>query len=254
MYTFPSTIKAIINDWITLREILGQITTTLKDKKVKNSKDLDNLMQPLSDTQLTDALNGPYHQYLAKLVHKYSEIGKLRLNNVINQDDNIKPHIHDREVKLPENVNREISSAALDKLQRQLDELAKTQLQQWQDLIQNWQEQLLMQLTMNDITLSEIEIEELSQQEVLSELQNRFNDLNITLPRKKHERYNFSDYLRLQVMLCLHSCLSRQHKPHDDGELQKIIKKFRGDFKQITQQENELLKNQNTELEAVKLD
>ncbi len=241
--------KILINDWPAMREIIAKTASTLKQKQETDVSSIDNLMSLVTDVQLNDATDGPYHTFINKLLWGYSIISKLRLRIIITSDDNLKPHIRDNTVDLPENIKKDVNAASLDKMQRQLDELAKTQFQQWQELVTSWEQQLVMQLTMNDVNLSELEIEQISKQETLSEILNLFNDLHLEPPRVKGDRIYFSDYLKLKTMLCIHSAFSRQHKPHAMIDIQKSLKLLKNDFKQVSQQEKELIETQHQEID-----
>jgi hypothetical protein len=248
VHTIPSTAKLLMTNWMALREIMAKITQTRKEKQEGNTPDLTHL---ITDKQIFNAFYGPYHPLIQKLTKSYALINRIRTYFVITQDDNIKPHIQKENIELPKNINTDINAASLDKIQKQLDVVAKTHFQQWEENVNNWGHQFVMQLTLNEINLSEHEIENFSAAETLSELLDQFTDLSLELPLKKNERYSFTDYFQLKSILCIQSALSRQHKPHDKNEIDTILKNFKRDFKQITQEENNLITQFNQEVDAL---
>ncbi len=244
-----STAKALINDWQALRNIIEQISRTPKEQLDNN--DPDALLKILSDTQIEDAFRGPLHPLIHQLTHAYSLISEIKTRLIITQDDNLKPHVQDSGFNLPDDLNKEINAAALDKKQRELDEAARHHHQQWQTLITTWQENLMKKITDNDLALSETEIHEMQQVEPLSELINRFTDLKLTLPKMKKKAYGLSDYFMLKVILCIHTALGRQHVANIDEELQKRLKKLKEDFKTITKEEMTLIEQQHTDINTL---
>jgi len=251
VHSIDTTSKVIINDWLAIREIMADIATTCKEKQETEVGSHENLMTLLSDIQFSDAFTGPFHPFIKKLLASYALICKLRLYLITTQDDNIKPHISEPINDFPPNINTDINVASLDKIQRQLDETARSQFQQWKEKAKEWQDQLILQLTVHEANLSELEIEAISTQETLSELLNQFTDLHLELPKIKDDKYKFTDYFKLKVILCLHSALSRQHKAHETNDIQIFIKKLKSDFKQIGQQEQGLIKAQGKEIDEL---
>lgn len=236
----PTTLKILINEWPALREIMAEITTTRKQRQVQNPN--DTLFVLLTDEQVHNAFFGPYHGLVQTLAEAYVLISKLRTHLTISQDENIKGFIKSTQIDLPESIKTDINAASLDKLQYQLDKIAREHFAQWQEQEINWRQQVIMQLTMNEVNLSDLEINELTQPETLSEVLNLFTDLNLEPPKLKTDYYTFSDFLHCKAIICIHSALSRQHKPHSMEEIEKPLKRLKNDFKQINNEQNELLK------------
>lgn len=243
--------KALLNDWQALRNIIAQITCTQKEKQEKVNEDSAHFFKLLSDTQIDDAFHGPFHPLIHHLTHAYSLITQIRTRLIVTQDDNLKSRVQDSGFDLPEGLNKEINAASLDKKQRELDEAARHQFQQWRELIGKWQQNFVMQITTSGITLSEGEINEIQQTEPVSELINRFTDLKLEAPKMKKQNYTLNDYLNLKIILIVHSALSRQHITNIDAELQKLLKQLKPHFKTLSQEENELIKQQDTEIKTL---
>lgn len=246
-----TTAKALMNDWQALRDIVAKITCTQKQKQEKANEDSAYLFKLLSDTQIDDAFHGPFHPLVHQLTHAYSTITQIRTRLIVTQDDNLKSRVQDTGFNFPEDLNKEMNAAALDKKQRELDEAARHQFQQWQELMGKWQQNFVMQITTNGIALSEGEIDEMQQTEPVSELMARFIDLKIEAPKMKSQNYGLGDYLNLKIILIIHSALSRQHITHIDEQLQKLLKQLKTHFKALTQEESELIKQQETETKTL---
>lgn len=118
-------------------------------------------------------------------------------------------------------------------MQQKLNDLTNSHHNQWQEKQETWSQQLAMALNLKNIflsiLLSEIEIKELKDQEPLSELSNRFVNLNISMSFITVK--NFENYYRLKVYLTIHSALSRQQQPDDESILNKLLKKLDTKFK-----------------------
>lgn len=250
---FASTTNlALINEWPSIRSIIATNASTIATKQKLDVEAFENLMPLISAEQFDDAVRGPLHPFINKLLSTYALIAKVKLKLIISQDENLGPHIRNQEVDLPDSINiKETNQAALDKMRYNLDELAKEQHQHWQEQIEGWGQQLVMQLTMNDISLSEMEINSLSQLETRSELEAQFTDLHLDLPKLKNDRLYFADYFRLKVILAIRSSLSRQHKAHELADIQKLLKIVKNDFKQISQQEREIITKQHQEIDQI---
>lgn len=233
-HSISSTAKMLINDWTALREIVGQVTLTRKAQH--QPQDSSSL---LTDINLQDATQGPLSKWLKVLSAKYALLTRIKTQNVITNDDALKPHILDRGMDIPTLNNPDINAAAVEKLQLQLDELARKQFSEWQTKIKEWQEMLVMQLMMHEVQLSELEIETFSYFETISELLEQFSEFKLEPPKFKGEYYNFSDYFKLKIILGAHSAWNRQHQAHNADAIDKLLKEFKSDLKDLSQQEAE---------------
>ncbi|OGT48049.1 MAG: hypothetical protein A3F17_00370 [Gammaproteobacteria bacterium RIFCSPHIGHO2_12_FULL_41_15] len=248
----PTTLQVLFNDWLALHEIMAEITQTRKQKQLQYQA--ENPISPftlLTATQIHDGFYGPYHGFIRSFGHAYALISKLRTHLTTTQDENIKTHIKDSDLNLPERIKIDTNAAALDKLQRTLDDLARKHFPQWQECVIRWREQLIMQLTLHDITLSDLEIEDLSHPETLSEMLDRFTELKLTPPKVKGDAYTFSDFFRCKAILSIHSAYHRQHKSYEMEEILKIVNKFKNDFKQIDKEQKQLLDATEKDIEAI---
>ncbi|ACJ18370.1 hypothetical protein [Coxiella burnetii] len=231
--------KILINDWQNLHDKIVENATYIKESKKVN----ETASTLISDQQLEDALKGPLQSFFRQKLSAYATLSKIRLLLVTTKDEIFKKN--PREDAPPKAILEKITSAELNKIQQTLNELTKSHYQQWQEKRESWNKLLIMALTVNGITLSEIEIKELKDKEPLSELKNRFIDLNIPFPSTK--LMNFEHYLRAKVYLATRSSLSRQQQPHDDNIITKFLKKLNNEFNQIHKEETELIKAQQNE-------
>lgn len=237
----PTDTKILINEWQTLHDKIVENAQLVKIKKTEEASS-----SLLSEQQLNDALNGPLQYFFKQKLKAYATISKVRLLLTTTQDDIFKNNPHDK-VSLKD--LEKINTAELDKMQQTLNELTKAHYQQWQEKRKSWDQQLTLAMTANNISLSEIEIKELKDKEPLSELMDRFIDLNIKMP--SIEKMDFEQYLRLKVYLTIRNSLSRQQEPHDDEAITKLVKKLNREFNQIHQEEKQLIKTQRAETEDI---
>ena len=151
------------------------------------------------------------------------------------------------EDKVPENILKNTTLADLTKIQQALDQLTTEHEQAWETHRQQWTQQMLQRLNEQGLSLSEIEVKEFTDLEPISELLDRFVALNIDLPKTKKSDMNFSKYLTLKADITIQSALSRQHMPHDQSDIQKVLGKLKSDFTAIAKQETQILADQKTE-------
>ena len=235
--------KVFINNWQAIRKIITEHTTLVK--KSQNETEQRTSSSVFSDQQITDALTGPYQQFIKRTLSAYAKLTFLRLQLTIHQDDSLKsPHHRDTEV-IPSKILEKQTLSDLDKIQSQLDVLTQEHHQQWQEKIKTWNKQLTATLTKLEIPLNDIEVKELQDKEPLSELLDRFTELNIELPKLGKSDFNYEKYLRLKTELAIRSSLSRRHQSNTKDDVQAIIKKMKNDFTQIEQQEKTLWTEQN---------
>lgn len=245
-----TTLKILVNDWSKLREIIANIT---KSKRAAPSPitESDLSLALVSDDAIQDVFEGPYHALLRPLVESYALISKLRAYTVVTQDEALKPHVHAPDTGIPSQYQKTVTAAVLDKLQRELDEVAQRHFSQWQAQQKEWQGQLLMQLTAADIALSDLEIGDLSNIEPLFELKINFQQHSLTLPKGKNQGISMSDYWRAKTLYVMHSALGRQLKPHTQADLDQQLKTFKPLFQQIEKQEATLQQQIKADAEAV---
>ena len=233
-YSVSTNAKILINEWKALRELVLGATSTPEASEPAL----------LTDRQINDALFGPFHPFFQQKLSSYATLAKARLLFAIAQDEALKN-------QSPESIRglEKITLSEVDKIQGELDELSKQHYETWQAHLKNWNQKLLLSLTANDLSLSEIEIQEFQNQEPLSELFDRFTDLHLDMPT--WEPMGFQQYLQLKAHLAIHSCLSRQHQPHETTEIQKRLKKLKKDFDHISAEEKKLIESQKRDTQKI---
>ncbi len=248
-----TTAKVLINEWGAIREVIEEISTLLKDKQ---SEDSDTFVEApvnlLTDQRVNDSIDGPYQTFIKKTLSAYSAINNVRMQVTFTQNENLNiKNVAPAESDLPKEVLKNFNAAMLDKLQHELDTLTRENFKAWQEMIYNWQQNISLGLTMADVALSELEIKELNDLEPLSELEARFADMKLDMPKIAKTGLDFKQYLTMKANLCIHSSLSRQHKEHKPTDISSTLKKIKDTFKQIAQEEKELIQSQNDAINQV---
>src|SRR3990167_9199284 len=237
--TLSTNAKVFLNDWRTIRDIIKEHTKLTTEKNQQPTT--PSLTALFSDRQLTDALSGPYQAFFKEKLSAYATIAKLRLT--LNMTEENKKHPLTKDLA-SQNVSTTYSLNDIDKMQNELDTLTKEHHKQWQALLAQWDQLLIAGLTANQVPLTDREQKELQDKEPLSELLNRFTDLNLELPSLDFTHFNYPQYLKLKMELVIVSSLSRRHETHTASDIDKVFKKLKSEFDRIAQEEKKVLKKQ----------
>lgn len=251
--------KAILSNWSTLKKLLIERATRIKDSKSsEQAADEDTAAENqrfalLSDTVLNDTFCGPYQGFFNLHIHAYAKLTRVRSAVMLRSEDIFKKEqkLAAQVLEVPESIVRDTSLPDLDKLFKQLDEQLPAMYEQWRGLVNQWQSRLIEGLQAVPLALSILELAELQQQEPLSELHDRFVDLSIDPPKTKAAGSDFTSYLTLKTYNIILSALSRQHEPHTADDIQKVLKKLKSVFDSIQKEEKQLLQAQEEQLNAL---
>ncbi len=132
-----------------------------------------------------------------------------------------------------------------------MTELTKEHFAQWESAIETWAKSLLQDLKKNNVTLSDLELQEFMINQPISELNDRFLNLKITLPKLSKSNFDFEQYFTLKTTLAIHSALSRSQLPNTESAIEKIFKTLNSTLKSIHQTEKELSQAQETVLKEL---
>lgn len=242
--------KVLINNWPLIQEII-QDTATLTKIRLSQSETPEPAafsLALLTDQQLNDSWHGPLHQFLAIKLRAYAVINLVRAALLTQEDETFKPSLPifqgtDKDnPNIPKTVLETMNLSDLKDLQSQLEAITVTHYNTLCDHIQTWCTTLIDALADTPARLSESEADHLMAPEPLSELLERFTELNIENPKLRNDRINFADYFTLKCDLAIQSSLARQHLENSPNEIRKILKALRPQFSEINKQEKLFIK------------
>lgn len=241
--------KVILSDWPVIAALVAKHGKLIKEQSQTPSEEEKSVLpNVISRREVEDAINGPLQAFFKQKITAYSTISRIRLHLNMKEDDTLKEKrakLSDED-KVPDSILKNTTSSDLTKILQELDQLTTEHEQQWEEHRQQWTQQILQRLNEQRLSLSEIEVKEFSDPEPISELLDRFVALNIDLPKTKKSDMNFSKYLTLKADITVQSALSRQHMPHGQPEIQKVLGKLKSDFNAIAKQETQILTDQKT--------
>jgi len=245
--SIPSDAKVLLDDWETLSRIILKVATPLRDR-LEPKENSSNL---IPDNIINDAVNGPFHPFFAAKLKAFAQICELRMLVTISENEALqsKKKIDKKETPT-EKLAKKISITELDKKQKELDEMTNEHYAQWQELIEDWVEDIKEALEQHNVPLSNLELQELKQLEPISELLDRFTHLNIEPPKNKKDEFNFANCFKYKTDLAIHSSLSRRHQPHEKKNIDTVIKKLKPVFNAIQKEESNIAREQSAETEA----
>ncbi len=240
--------RIIFSDWKILANIAVKHSTSVKDMLQANAEE-SSPFTILSDTQVAEALAGPFGHFFKQKMSAYARISRMQMELNISKEDVFKgkraPHAEAK--ALPKKQIDKFTLADVENIQNKLDTLTNEHITQWEEQLSLWKQQLVEQLTQQDQALSDIEIKEINDPEPLSELLDRFTNLSVELPKVKKGDVTFTSYLTYKAQLAIHSSLSRKQLPHQADDIKKVLKKLKAFFDQVQKQEQALIEQQQTE-------
>jgi len=241
--------KSMLSDWKVLAELMAQhaVSNASLDSTEGAKEEPLNL---LSDQQISETLNGPLQGFFKQKIKSYTTVARIQVELSLDKEDSLKGHRVELEKskKIPESILTNYTLTDLANVLKSMDELTLEQHNQWLEQCNNWVNYLIQKLAENQVALSEIEADELMRENTISELLDRYIELNIETPKINKAKMTLADYLLLKVYLAIHSFLSRLHKPHQDPDIMKVLKLLKRDFDTLRKQEKQLLKQQSETL------
>ena len=255
--------KIYINDWIEFRKCLAEHTAAISG----SSPEIQDL--PLIiDKDLNDALNGPYAPVFKDHLDAYLSIKQLGFE----KRDAYESVFTDAKKKLPENPCNMQDRAADQKIERKkvpnelLEIITSAELEKKQDELNALFEQSFSTFTKlhkaayNEATkifssigcnLSEQDKSFLYADEPLNEVQRRFIDISLEIPKIKDRGLFFSHYFQLKLILGIHSSLSLQQQPHGDKEIKDKLKEFKNIINTCEMHEEKMMDTQKSNISGI---
>lgn len=238
--------KNAMADWSVLFNSILEKTTWVKDT-LQSQHEMNALKSPmLSDQQINDAFNGPLQPFFKAHLQTYAHIAKIETALTITNDDFFKEseHTMDKIFGIPASLLAKTDFSSLKDLRKQCDTMTIEHYAQWQSHIQTWTDALLQAFKKNSMTLSDLEIQEFSINQPISEIEDRFIHLKLTAPNLKKSGCDFQEYFTLISTLVIQSALSRSQQPNTDRDIAQVLKSFHPTLKIINKAEKELMQTQ----------
>lgn len=239
--------KSYLTDWQLMKKLLHLYNDRIKD--IKEFKET-NKLKPLTQQLLNDALSGPYQHFFRQKLNAYQKILYAKEQLTLHETDILENTHIDTEDMLSTNLLDTISMSKVNELQKQLTQLTQQHNSEWQEKINEWQT-ILIDIIGNNYGLSETEAYQFTINEPISELLERFEGLNLSIPKIKSSSMGFSNYLTLKTDLAIHSTLARQHQAHQQSDVNKNLKTFKDLFEKIKEEEQAIITRHKTDTEAL---
>ena len=242
--------QLLLSDQQDLAKLLLIYGTSIK----KSITQTPILTEGLLAVEIIDtALAGPFQPMLKMLIHYFTLVARVRCDFKFKDEELFnKEKKNNFADKLPDDEIAKVNTGILSGIEKQLKSKLKEIDKAWQALCHEGVQEVLQQLLKNGVELSEIEIKEMRDLETITDVENRFTDLNIPRPKlAKREDMDIALYLTLKADIAIQSSLSRRQLPHEQKDIDKLLKPLKNIFKQIFDQEKVLLKHQRSELNTI---
>ena len=206
----------------------------------------------LSESQVNEALQGPFSSFLQERMSHFASLGKVRSKVITSQQEmfkrDITPDSKPDENGLTPEIVSHISLPSLDHIFQQLEQLTHDHNQQWIDANNYWKNGLSQYFTQSNMSLSEIEAKEFMTDVSATELYNQFSELKLEAPKTKQGCRTFGAYLKLKSALAVYSSLSRRLQPHAETDIMQFLKPLSNYFTDVEKYERQMLDNQNSQV------
>lgn len=245
--------KNLLSDWPLITQFIQEQTRWVKDTVNQSSDFNAKKAIVLTDLQLNDIFNGPYQQFFIPHLSAYVRIAKIEAALTITKEDFFKEA--DQQAATPYGFSTDFLAnfefAALKEIHNKLVGLTETHYKQWTAQYESWTETLSEELKKEKVNLSDLEQQEFRTNQPVSELSNRFVDINVDIPKLKKGDFNFHQYFTLKSTLAIHSALSRSQLPNSREDIEKTLKHLYSPLKMIHQTEKKLASAQGKVLEEL---
>lgn len=239
--------RALINNWQPMKQwIMAKNLSALRELHNDTEAAPSDL---ITDDHLLEVLSGPYALFFQRTLSAYSIIHYAKHQHALHEEELFKDYDASKASPLSDTDIKQIASLDLKQMQKQLNDTLQQHDQQWETVTEQWQKAILNEL--NALKITEQEQEALMAYEPISEIINRFNDLNLTPPKHVLGKISFADCLNLKAYLLVYSCLSRQHLPNSPDDIQKTMKKTKKLLNEISSQTKELDNQQTNDINTI---
>lgn len=250
-FTFPSMIttyqKVLLSDWPIMAKIILKHSSLLREGGYKEELSKTSATNVLLDKQIRDAVTGPFSTFFLTKIHAFTLLARIRMALHISKEDLFNDNISPlAKSKLESKYLEKFSTDDISKIQEAFNDLVLKHNQQWEGQLFFWQISITSALKNAGLSITELESDEFVSAEPLSELLDRYNNLNIA-PIKFVQPLTFSDYFRLKAYLTILSALSRQQLPHTDKDIDHYMKALKKPLAEIHKSEKELHQQQEAE-------
>ena len=254
---FGTYARNLVTDWSYMAKLMHEKTKWIKES-IQNESDQDTNKRQfdvIDDQQIDDALNGPLQAFFTIHLSAYASIIKIDTAHKITSDDAFKESDQDIKEILEitpqqlEKINLEMLTTLRDTLYKSTQE----HIAQWEEKQTAWTKTLLNAFKKNDIALNDIEIDEFSYFQPVSELQDRFTQLKLALPKLDNTPFDFEQYWILKATLAIQSALSSMQLPNTEKDVAESLKSLKSYLQQIKQEHETLEHAQKSALQELLL-
>lgn len=238
--------KNILSDWKIISDYIRQQTVWVKDTIQAKHEIHELIPSLLTDLQLNDALNGPLQSFFKIHLKTYAAITKMNTALTIAKEDFFKDseHINEKVFEVPQKSLDKLEFSTLKDLRNQLDEKIKEHFSQWKSHIKSWDELLLAEFAKNNFKLTDMEMQDFTINQPVSELNDRFIHLQLELPKLSKAHFDFQQYFTLKAMLAIQSALNRTQQSSTTHHIEQHLKTIHSALKTINKAEKELTQTQ----------
>ncbi|EKD92130.1 MAG: putative cytosolic protein [uncultured bacterium] len=237
--------KMLLEEWTVIHDIIQEETIWIKDT-LQQSTSESPLPSMLNNQQINDVFNGPFQHFFKSHLKAFAALSKIETALTISKEDFFKESEHgDKTLGIPESFLEHTEFSTLKELRNNLETITKKHHAQWKSEIQKWTEILLQKFKKNNINLSDLELQDFSLNQPLSEINDRFINLKIPEPKLPKSPFNFQHYFILKITMAAHSAFNRMQQSKTENEIiDTAVSAMQTSLKSIHQAEKTLIATQ----------
>ena len=231
-----STMLNIVNDFDTLKKIILHFCHVT----YSNQSEATETPKLITEAHLHDAIHGPLAKFFKEILASYSIIAEARLSKNLTTDESLRP-ARGKAGMSNQLISTNLSMNEIASVCHNLDNTCEKLADQWEEQIREWKRAIMKLVSNDQLVFSDMEREEFFKLIPISELDNRFVELNIQKPSNPPKMMHIAYYIEMKIDIAITSALSRQQQPHTQDDIQKILKQTKKHFKEITRHEKDIL-------------
>lgn len=241
--------KLLIQNNPTLVTIINDKTRYVKEQIHGES----NTEIILTDQQINDALNGPFQSFFKCYLNALAKIAKVTLALNLSNDDLFKEKDFEEPVDhgIPAHLLATLDFSTINQVEKSFTENVREHFVSLEAIIDDWTQSVLSAMQQHQIPLSDREIQDFAINEPISELNNRFIDLKLELPKLKKGPFDFQEYFTLKSTLAIQSALGRSHQASTSAEINTHLQKLKSPLSSVFETEEKLVAQLKDDLETL---
>lgn len=228
--------RFIISQSTAIAESIALLSLPVEElKKIASGEEQLKLDGALNKEAIAIALASPAKEIMTDGFKALARIYQTRLEKHLKEEEIFIRNAKDANPnQLPQKLLEKATVVECDSLIGRIDNFCGETFDKYQEILHRNSQEVIEQINLTLIQLSELEAHELLFQESVADLKSRMIDLNITWPKLNYKDFSATDYVALKAYMAVYSALGRLQQQTDDKAMQKAFKQIMKIIKQTS--------------------